>query len=498
MMAFLLAACGAEAETKEPVKPIELIELIEPTEPTEPIEPIEPVELVEPTEPWTMPEGYISDFGRMVAEEFLVQFESLFILSRFVYDDPYEERMWDNSSIWLDRYGNEVTADEVPFLLEQSGNTFIASSFQLHDLNHDGIPEISMTFMFTTNARGLLFWFIDGEYRLVAMNAGGFWFFYSPEGNLLIIRDAPLEYLLFDGENVHFEYSDWERDDLLPAPRFLELEQEISQSIVARLTYYENPVPEEPLLRFFAVEENVGVTNANVRLFYVKDWWWARQWREEYALFVLDLNDFESYHDFSYTPDTHRSQHIVFTTEQTVYDFEFFWINWDGDIYWPKPGEVRFSVPQLTPKKPIVLNWMGTLHFNSGMSFLDENGVRRFFAINDSLQDVSLFIVDLVTDIGRLLGMHMHIDTDWLFGNLLSSYTEGLYTHLVFDTGVSLLVYHYGGSTSIYMTDDFIVEISVDFAKAERGFWRLGEIGGAHFDDDGLIASITASLIAED
>ena len=65
-----------------------------------------------------------------------------------------------------------------------------------------------------------------------------------------------------------------------------------------------------------------------------------------------------------------------------------------------------------------------------------------------------------------------------VFGNRTSSSVDGLYTHLHFDSGVTLVVYRYGEPPSLDWTTNRIdtrriVSITVDFIKAERGEWSL-------------------------
>ena len=234
----------------------------------------------------------------------------------------------------------------------------------------------------------------------------------------------------------------------------------------------------------YYTRSQTGVAGANVRMHIVDDGGWLSSRDEGHALRnnYICLSRFDSYHEL--ITGASDSQRIVFTTEQTVRNFQFFRIGWDSDIYWPKPGDVLYSLDELTPEKPLVVGWMGSLHFNSGISFLDENGIKRIFGINDSLKDGSLWIIDISTNIRRLLGRSLCVFPDedilHIFGNRTSILGDGVYTHVHFDSGITLVVYRYDEpSNPPYWTNQRIAGISVNFTKAERGAWSLESISGA-------------------
>ena len=193
---------------------------------------------------WPLRDVEISDFGRQVAEEFLEQFESLFVM-RHLWTDEEGIFWWGDSDVWIDRFGNEVVADEVLFI---TWGNMIASYFQLFDLNYDGIPEIVITFVRSTTHRTFFFKFIDGEYREITSDISPFRFLYNQYGNLLLSTGAGgFQYFNFDDEfNCAFINPDWSNwsswDDwdwgvygLIEILPLTDLEKAIRESITERL-----------------------------------------------------------------------------------------------------------------------------------------------------------------------------------------------------------------------------------------------------------------------
>jgi hypothetical protein len=96
------------------------------------------------------------------------------------------------------------------------------------------------------------------------------------------------------------------------------------------------------------------------------------------------LNKYDSYHE--YISDEHIVRVIIWT-DTDIEDFAFITVDSDvtGDKITYLAGDVLFSLDQLLPEKPFVAEIMAPeiLPIN-GISFLDENGVKRYFFIQMS------------------------------------------------------------------------------------------------------------------
>ena len=184
LLALLISACGRTPELPEPYAETECT--------------------VPAILPFIPPQIEISDFGRQVAEEFLMQYVSLFSFGTINADGSYFNWVTREttsvrslvtgisgygtaSELWyenyVDRLGNPIT--DVPFI---SGE-MIAMTFELFDLNYNGIPDIVIGFGIpdTCAFSVSLFMFIDGEYKDVTPE--GIWqliFSYDYSGQLVI------------------------------------------------------------------------------------------------------------------------------------------------------------------------------------------------------------------------------------------------------------------------------------------------------------------------
>jgi len=218
---------------------------------------------VEPPELWPLPNVAISDFGQQVAEEFLSQFDSLFIPVGTSYDGYlfswfYQELpmpiytcmpyiLWDDSDGWpgkfYDHHGNEIDIDEAPFLLGSSLGTFVAYDFQLYDLDYDGVPEIVVTFARSTQMLSILFKFVNGQYTMVQGDfGGGFRFFYDAYGAQIMFSPGDgFSYFEFEDDTIHREpaqhpslHHRMEMDGRIEIPRLSNLEDDIRESVIRR------------------------------------------------------------------------------------------------------------------------------------------------------------------------------------------------------------------------------------------------------------------------
>jgi hypothetical protein len=107
------------------------------------------------------------------------------------------------------------------------------------------------------------------------------------------------------------------------------------------------------------------------------------------------INSFESYESYDDLSDTHYgdgAQRIFITTNIAVKDFSYIHVGFDNDGR-VRPIEVLFTLDELLPDKPFVVNWteVGSLP-QRGFSFVDENGVTRYFTISQSGYDGALII----------------------------------------------------------------------------------------------------------
>jgi len=135
------------------------------------------------------------------------------------------------------------------------------------------------------------------------------------------------------------------------------------------------PINEEAL----GPRDNWGVTSARVRV-YVYDW--------------FDLSQIEHYHEFVYSESDIR---VIFVTEATVRDFRVLSIVWNDDYFNEGAGEgerrysvsdVLYHLDELTPGVPFVMeggiSGGGSALATDGFSFIDEDGVVRYFAFHAS------------------------------------------------------------------------------------------------------------------
>ena len=128
--------------------------------------------------------------------------------------------------------------------------------------------------------------------------------------------------------------------------------------------------------------ENVGLTGANVRLYFPK---------HEDVLYPayrqFDLNQSDYYHEIVVQEDGVR---IIFTAESAVRDFRFLRIMWNDDFFREDADEgkrlynvidVLHFLEELTPEIPLVINGanMGCALAANGFSFADEDGAVRYF-----------------------------------------------------------------------------------------------------------------------
>ena len=131
---------------------------------------------------------YISDFGRQVTEDFLVQFLSIFSFGFAMEDNTlvwYDwQAMLDGNTIFRDQAGNII--EDAPFLL---GNCCVAVHYGLYNFDGSGIPHIIIWYspLIFATAHQALYRFIDGEFVSVQdFHAIGANFFRDELGRIVV------------------------------------------------------------------------------------------------------------------------------------------------------------------------------------------------------------------------------------------------------------------------------------------------------------------------
>lgn len=99
------------------------------------------------------------------------------------------------------------------------------------------------------------------------------------------------------------------------------------------------------------------------------------------------LNKYDLYHEHI---NDEAGARLIITTDTEIKDFAFISIKSEdtGNKLCYFAGNTLFSVDEMSPQKPFVVKLLfpGSLP-SYGISFVDENGVQRYFAINLSGRD---------------------------------------------------------------------------------------------------------------
>lgn len=139
---------------------------------------------------------------------------------------------------------------------------------------------------------------------------------------------------------------------------------------------------------------------SSVRVYHVADDSFNQSEGEEYE--VIDLKDLESYHEFEDAYEDFADlfetfPRIIFMTDAPVTDFRYLEIEtvFEDDIGMTVL-DTLYRLDTLTAEKPFVVNWMsiGDIGMSRGISFVDEGGVRRYFAFNISGYDGDMYLME--------------------------------------------------------------------------------------------------------
>ena len=107
------------------------------------------------------------------------------------------------------------------------------------------------------------------------------------------------------------------------------------------------------------------------------------------------LGQYSTFEEFSEFDESEEQQRIIFTTDTPVKDFKFISVEFeeiDQNIVY-KPGEELFAAKEFSPESPVVVAWTEVgLIPNRGISYVDSDGITRYFTILQSGEDGSVLI----------------------------------------------------------------------------------------------------------
>ena len=141
-----------------------------------------------------------------------------------------------------------------------------------------------------------------------------------------------------------------------------------------------------------------------MELFPVAEWVTVHYWPDDFWYYYfdgpapnfVDSAQFESYHHFI-DPDFPYAPNVLFVAESTLRDFRFIEVDADLELVALFPGQVLYSLDELTPETPFLTTWMlqSEASIHRGISFVDDEGITRYFAIHASGYGGTLFLIEL-------------------------------------------------------------------------------------------------------
>ena len=336
---LILAACSSHAEQESDTQPI-YPQSIPTQTPLIVMDDTSTVNMM--LELWSLPEVEISEFGRQVAEEFLSQFDSLFLPDGvYIWDAEYGPfyYSWGEDGIY-DRYSNRIP-DDAPFIKATGIGTFIAASFELYDLNYNGIPDIVIIYILDTHQISSLYRFIDGEYVAIG-KAVQFRFFYDHHGRMVADTNYGFRYLDADGSMEHphtftnCHFPNLEEYGFNRIPSLADLEEAIRQSSRHRWNYDVSPTPSPTPRQLFATWQEAYTVLLReymyTELVYIENGWY-------FLLHDINQDSIPELIIIMRYITSHASYRNVYTfTSGAVLQHEFVIIATDGGLFAPGYG----------------------------------------------------------------------------------------------------------------------------------------------------------------
>lgn len=139
---------------------------------------------------------------------------------------------------------------------------------------------------------------------------------------------------------------------------------------------------------------------SNVQVYHVAEGSFTQSELAHYK--VVDLNDLDFYHEYvdSYQELTGASDtlpRIIFMADAPVKDFRYLEIEtvFEDELA-IIPGDTLYQLDALTPEEPFVVNWIsiGEVGMYRGISFVDEDGITRYFSFNTSGYDGDMYLIE--------------------------------------------------------------------------------------------------------
>ena len=129
----------------------------------------------------------------------------------------------------------------------------------------------------------------------------------------------------------------------------------------------------------------------NVRVYYVADAYFNQPGLTPHEL--VDLAELGNYHEFEEPEEI--PQRIIFKTDAPVENFRYLALGTAEDGAGFIVEEILYQLDEFTPEVPFVASWwtLSTAMVHRGISFVDDEGITRYFAFHASGYDGALFFI---------------------------------------------------------------------------------------------------------